>query len=266
MCSSLRSSGPGRLTGTHLVRPLIGSEDRGHRRIQRSDDRTEAFIITYGRAGTVLLVGIVGKPNVGKSTFFSAATLKNVPIADYPFTTINPNLGMGYVRTRCVCREMGVTDTPRNSVCTDGIRLIPVKLVDVAGLVSGAAAGRGRGNQFLDELRQADALIHVVDASGGADDGGRKVETGSNDPVADVRMVENELDLWVFGIISKDWGKSARLSEQTGSSMVAQLAQRLSGLGIGEGAIEDALLRLKLKADKPVGWNEGDLMSLGRLL
>jgi ribosome-binding ATPase len=213
-----------------------------------------------------LLVGIVGKPNVGKSTFFSAATLKNVPIADYPFTTINPNLGMGYVRTRCVCKEMGVTDTPRNSVCTDGIRLIPVKLVDVAGLVPGAAAGRGRGNQFLDELRQADALIHVVDASGGTDEEGRKVETGSNDPVADVRMVENELDLWIFGIISRDWEKSARLAEQTGSSMVAQLAQRLSGLGIGEGAIEDALLRLKLKADKPVGWNEGDLMSLVRIL
>jgi ribosome-binding ATPase YchF (GTP1/OBG family) len=209
-----------------------------------------------------LLVGIVGKPNVGKSTFFSAATLKNVPIADYPFTTINPNLGMGYLRTKCVCKEMGVKDTPKNSVCTDGVRLIPVKLVDVAGLVSGASAGRGRGNQFLDELRQADALIHVVDASGGTDEEGRKVEVGTNDPVQDVLMVENELDLWVLGIIGKDWEKSARLAEQTGSSIVAHLAQRLSGLGIDEGGIEGAVLHLKLKPDKPSGWTEQDLMNL----
>jgi ribosome-binding ATPase YchF (GTP1/OBG family) len=209
-----------------------------------------------------LLVGIVGKPNVGKSTFFSAATLKNVPIADYPFTTISPNLGMGYLRTKCVCKEMGVTDTPKNSVCTDGVRLIPVKLVDVAGLVSGASAGRGRGNQFLDELRQADALIHVVDASGGTDEEGRKVEVGTNDPVQDVLMVENELDLWVLGIIGKDWEKSARLAEQTGSSIVAHLAQRLSGLGIDEEGIEGAVLHLKLKPDKPSGWTEQDLMNL----
>jgi len=204
----------------------------------------------------------VGKPNVGKSTFFSAATLKNVPIADYPFTTINPNLGMGYLRTKCVCKEMGVTDTPKNSVCNDGVRLIPVKLVDVAGLVAGAATGRGRGNQFLDELRQADALIHVVDSSGGTDEEGRKVEVGSNDPVEDVRMVENELDLWVLGIIGKDWEKSARLAEQTGSSIVAHLAQRLSGLGIDEEGIEGAILHLKLKPEKPTGWTEGDLMNL----
>jgi ribosome-binding ATPase YchF (GTP1/OBG family) len=209
-----------------------------------------------------LLVGIVGKPNVGKSTFFSAATLKSVPIADYPFTTINPNLGVGYLRTKCVCKEMGVNDTPKNSVCTDGVRLIPVKLVDVAGLVSGASAGRGRGNQFLDELRQADALIHVVDASGGTDEEGRKVEVGTNDPVQDVLMVENELDLWVLGIIGKDWEKSARLAEQTGSSIVAHLAQRLSGLGIDEEGIEGAVLHLKLKPDKPSGWTEQDLMNL----
>jgi ribosome-binding ATPase len=213
-----------------------------------------------------MLVGIVGKPNVGKSTFFSAATLKNVPIADYPFTTIEANLGMGYLRTKCVCKEMGVSDTPKNSVCNDGVRLIPVKLVDVAGLVAGASVGRGRGNQFLDDLRQADALIHVVDASGGTDEEGRKVEVGTHDPVADVKMVENELDLWVMGIISKDWEKSARLAEQVGASIVQHLAQRLSGLGLDEEDIEEALLHLKLKPDKPAGWKEEDLMRLVRFL
>ena len=92
-----------------------------------------------------MLVGIVGKPNVGKSTFFASATLKNVPIADLPFTTIKPNVGMGYLRTKCVHTEMGVTDNPRNSVCKDGVRLIPVKLVDLAGLVAGASNNRGLG-------------------------------------------------------------------------------------------------------------------------
>ena len=194
-----------------------------------------------------MLVGIVGKPNVGKSTFFSAATLKNVPIADYPFTTITPNVGMGYLRTKCVCREMGVTDTPRNSVCTDGTRLIPVKLVDVAGLVAGASEGRGRGNQFLDEIRQADALIHVVDASGGTDEEGRKVDVGSHDPASDVKMIENELDLWVLGIVKKDWEKSARLSEQVRSSIAAHIAQRLSGLGIDEESVEAVMMRLHMQ-------------------
>ena len=116
-----------------------------------------------------LSVGVVGKPNVGKSTFFSAATLAHVAIANYPFTTIKPNRGVGYVRTPCVCKELDVQDNPSNSACVDGTRLIPVELVDCAGLVPGAWQGRGLGNQFLDEIRQADALIHIVDAAGATD-------------------------------------------------------------------------------------------------
>ena len=103
-----------------------------------------------------MIVGLLGKPNTGKSTFFSAATLKSVPIADFPFTTIKPNVGMAYLRTKCVHEEMGVVDKPKNSVCANGVRLIPVKLVDVAGLVSGASSGRGLGNQFLEDIMQAD--------------------------------------------------------------------------------------------------------------
>jgi ribosome-binding ATPase len=209
-----------------------------------------------------VLVGILGKPNVGKSTLFSAATLKPVPIADYPFTTVKPNVGMAYLRTECVCREMGVTDTPRNSVCTDGTRLIPVKLVDVAGLVRGAASGRGLGNQFLDDIRQADALIHVVDASGSTDEEGRKVEPGTHDPTADVEMVETELELWVLGIIKKDWEKACRLAENSGSSIVPHLAQRLSGLSVDEAGLEETLLHLHLKAERPGEWKDGDLNAL----
>jgi len=213
-----------------------------------------------------VLVGVIGKPNVGKSTFFSAATLRDVPIADFPFTTINPNVGVAYFRTRCVCREMGVTDSPRNSVCNDGTRLIPVKLVDVAGLVEGAAQGRGLGNQFLDEIRQADALIHVVDSSGSTDGEGRKVAPGSHEPLQDVKMVEREFDLWILGIIKRDWERASRTAEQAGSKITPQLALRLSGLAIGEAEVEEVLIQLRLKPEKPTEWSDSDLMRLATVL
>jgi ribosome-binding ATPase YchF (GTP1/OBG family) len=213
-----------------------------------------------------MLVGVIGKPNVGKSTFFSASTLKDVPIADYPFTTIKPNVGVAYLRTPCVCREMSVTDKPRNSICVDGTRLIPVRLVDVAGLVEGASKGRGLGNQFLDDIRQADALIHVVDASGSTDSEGRKVPPGSHDPSSDIEMVEREFDLWVFGLLKKDWEKMAKLTEQTSGKIFEQIANRLSGLSITVGEVEQAMLHLHLMTEKPTTWTDAQLMDLVREL
>ena len=207
-----------------------------------------------------MLVGVVGKPNVGKSTFFAAATLKDVPIADYPFTTIQPNVGVAHLRTECVCREMGVTDNPRNSVCMDGSRLVPVKIVDVAGLVEGASKGKGLGNQFLDDVRQADALIQVVDASGSTDSEGRKVPPGSHNPVEDVAMVEREFDLWMFGIIKKDWEKAARSLEQTGGKIAEHLAERLSGLSVTFADVEQVVLRLRLRTEKPSAWTDEQIM------
>jgi len=205
-------------------------------------------------------VGVVGKPNVGKSTFFAAATLKDVPIADYPFTTIQPNMGVAYLRAQCVCKDLGVRDAPRNSLCIDGVRLIPVRLVDVAGLVEGASQGRGLGNQFLDEVRQADALVQVVDASGSTDLEGRKVAPGSNDPLKDIEMVEREFDLWVFGIIKKDWDRQSRSLEQTGGKVVEHLANRLTGLSVSFADVEQVVLHLKLRTEKPSQWTDDELM------
>jgi ribosome-binding ATPase YchF (GTP1/OBG family) len=218
------------------------------------------MVITGLKAGSFMLVGVVGKPNVGKSTFFAAATLKDVPIADYPFTTIQPNVGVAHLRTRCVCKEMGVTDRPKNSICVDGTRLVPVKIVDVAGLVEGASKGKGLGNQFLDDIRQADALIQVVDASGSTDLEGRKVPPGSHDPVGDVSMVENEFDLWMFGILKKDWEKSTRSLEQTGGKIVEHLAERLSGLSVTFADVEQVVLHLHLRTEKPSAWTDEQLM------
>ncbi len=207
-----------------------------------------------------MLVGVVGKPNVGKSTFFAAATLKDVPIADYPFTTIQPNVGVAHLKTKCVCKEMGVTDNPRNSACVNGTRLVPVKIVDVAGLVEGASKGKGLGNQFLDDVRQADALIQVVDASGSTDPEGRKVPPGSHDPVGDVAMVEHEFDLWMFGILKKDWERATRSMEQTGGKIVEHLADRLSGLSITFADVEQVVMHLRLRTEKPSTWTDEQLM------
>ena len=210
-------------------------------------------------------VGIVGKPNAGKSTFFSAATLTMVPIANYPFTTIKPNHGISYLRAKCVCKDLGIVDNPRNSKCIDGERFIPIDLIDVPGLVPGASEGKGLGNQFLDDLRKADALIHVIDASGSTDSEGKLVTSGSHDPVEDVSFLENELRLWMLKVLGKDWEKSAKKTELAGEDSAALVAERLSGLGVARNQAEDAIRKATLSA-KPSRWTHEDLVKLVDLI
>ena len=206
------------------------------------------------------IVGVVGKPNVGKSTFFSAATLAHVAIANYPFTTIKPNVGMGYVRAHCVCREFNVTDTPGNSTCIDGTRLVPVELVDCAGLVPGAWQGRGLGNQFLDEIRQANALIHVVDASGSTDSEGKPCDPGMHDPREDVRFLEHELDMWLLQILKKEWDKAVRLVEGAKEDLLPILEEKVSGLGIRRDHIVKAKGKTGLNFERPSTWSDDELL------
>jgi hypothetical protein len=207
-----------------------------------------------------LIVGIVGKPNTGKSTFFSAATLAPAEIANYPFTTIKPNRGIGYIRAPCVCKEFNVKDNPKNSLCMNGIRLIPVELIDCAGLVPGAWQGRGLGNQFLDEIRKADALVHVIDASGGTDLEGRLVKPGSHDPLEDARFLETEITMWLVQILKKDWPKIARTAESSGSELAVMLETELSGLAIKRIHIVEAIKKAELNEDKPTKWSDDDLI------
>lgn len=207
------------------------------------------------------LLGIIGKPNTGKSTFFSAATLAPVDIANYPFTTIKPNRGIGYVRTPCVHPEFKVQDNPRNSICTNNTRLIPVELIDVAGLVPGAWEGKGLGNQFLDEIRRADALIHVVDASGCTDIEGRTCKQGEHDPLEDVKFLEHEITMWIASILKKDWPKLTRTAEADKKDVATMLEDRLSGLGVKRWHIFEAAREAGLNADKPASWSEEEFLT-----
>ncbi len=205
-------------------------------------------------------LGIVGKPNTGKSTFFSAATLIPVDIGNYPFTTIKPNRGIGYLRTPCVHTEFNVEDNPKNSLCLDGIRLVPVELIDVAGLVPGAWEGRGLGNQFLDEVRKADALLHVVDASGSTDCEGKMCKKGSHDPMEDVKFLENEITMWMNQILKKDWSKLARTAGSGKDDLVSLLEARLTGLSIKRYHIIESIRKSDLNMDKPEHWSDDDII------
>lgn len=206
-------------------------------------------------------VGVVGKPNVGKSTFFSAATLAKAEIASYPFTTIEANRGVMYVRAKCPHLDFKVQCNPRNSHCENGTRLVPVEAIDVAGLVPDAHKGKGLGNKFLDDLRQASALIHIVDAAGTTDSEGNPCEVGGHDPMEDVEFLEREINYWIKGILFKDWHKLSKQIEMDGAKIERVLAEKLTGLGITEGMIHAALRDADL-GDKPTQWSEDELLSL----
>ena len=194
----------------------------------------------------MLEIGLVGKPNVGKSTFFEASTLAGVEIANYPFTTIKANRGIGYLRTRDPGPDLGVESEPKNSILRGDTRLVPVELLDVAGLVPDAHSGKGLGNQFLDDLRQAKVLIHIIDASGSTDIEGNPVDRGSHDPGEDVDFLVREIDHWFHNIIIRDWIKISRTAESSHTPVERLLAEKLTGLGINIHHIADTIHHLQL--------------------
>lgn len=210
-----------------------------------------------------MLIGLVGKPSCGKSTFFKAATLMDILIAAYPFATIKPNTGVGYVRVKCLCRDLGVKCNPRTGSCDGETRFVPVELMDVAGLIEGASEGKGLGNQFLNDLSRADAFIHIVDISGTTDNEGKE---GRGDPLKDIEMLEHELDLWYLSILKKVWRVFARTLQVEKKELSKAIAKQFTGLNIREDHVEKALRKLRFDEEKPEQWTDKQLLSFSHEL
>lgn len=211
-----------------------------------------------------MLIGLVGRPNAGKSTFFKAATLADVLIAPYPFATIKPNHGMAYIKIEDLAPEFGKVSNPREGYVKGKWRFVPFELMDVAGLVEGASTGKGLGNEFLSDLAGADAFIHVVDMSGESDGEGKPATNYY--PGNDIRIIEKELDLWYLGILKKVWPVFSRTLEMQKGKFEEAVAKQFSGLKATRDDVKRVVLRLNLDPEKPTKWSEQDLGAFAREL
>ncbi len=211
-------------------------------------------------------VGVIGKPNVGKSTFFNAVTLGGAEIANYPFTTIDSNIGATYVTYKCPCKELNLTCSPQNSKCIDGTRLVPLKIIDVAGLVKGAHTGRGLGNKFLNDLSRAETLIHIVDASGSTDIEGNPVPIGTHNPIEDIEFLEEEINLWFFGILNDNWFRFARKVCSGHHDFCKIVAEQFTGIGITEGNVIASIRETGLNPEQCIHWKDEELLIFARSL
>lgn len=205
-------------------------------------------------------IGLVGKPSSGKSTFFKASTLAEVAIANYPFTTIKPNIGTGYVRVKCADADFSKKCNPRFGFCLNGTRFVPVELVDVAGLVPGASSGAGMGNQFLSDLNQADLLIHIVDASGTTNEKGENAE--NHDPCKDIEFLAKEIDLWYLDVMKRGWDKIVRLTRQQKGEIHEAIANHMTSFRITKEMAKDAMVMLGLDSEFYDKWTPEEFAKL----
>ncbi|MFC4986532.1 redox-regulated ATPase YchF [Saliphagus infecundisoli] len=206
-------------------------------------------------------IGLVGKPSVGKSSFFNAATMNDVPEGAYPFTTIDPTVGEAYVRVDCAAPEFDEECTPSVGYCEGGTRFVPTKLVDVAGLIPGAHEGKGLGNQFLSDLNETDVLVHVVDFSGETDIEGEPTE--GHDPRDDIDFLEAELDQWYLGVLEKGITRYETGYVTEDDDIEEDLAEQMSAFGITEDGIKRLVRRLGIGFD-PDEWDDADRLALAR--
>ncbi|SMD30253.1 YchF-related putative GTPase [Picrophilus oshimae] len=199
----------------------------------------------------MIKIGIVGKPNAGKSTLFSAITQIDVDIADYPFTTIKPNVGISYIKSKCPHTEINVQCNPREGKCIDGTRYIPIEIIDVPGLIEGASEGKGMGNQFLDNIRDSDIIINLFDAS--------------SDYKNDISMVRNEIIKWISSKIYDNWQKFSRKEDASGDRLALKLLKKLATFGINEKQVEYLITKVNMPQQLSV-WTEDDVIELSNAI
>ncbi|MDD3244810.1 MAG: YchF-related putative GTPase [Candidatus ainarchaeum sp.] len=208
-----------------------------------------------------MMIGLVGAPNKGKTKFFKALTLMDAESANYPFTTIDPNKGIGFVRNNCVDSFFNTQCNPRHGFCKEHIRFIPVDIIDVAGLVPGASEGRGLGNKFLTDLYQAQALIQVIDISGSTDEEGRPVPLGSYDPANEIDFLLTEIETWLLGIFKKNFEKLGREQQVRKIKTLNTLLSFMSGMGVNEEILDQSLKSLNLQDKDVLSWSETELLN-----
>ncbi|MCX8187366.1 MAG: redox-regulated ATPase YchF [Nitrososphaeria archaeon] len=206
---------------------------------------------------TLVHIGLIGKTNTGKTTFFNAATLGTAEVSTYPFTTKQPNYGVGHVVTHCVCKEFGVVDNPKNSKCINGWRHIPIELIDLPGLIKGAWAGKGLGNQFLSVASQSDVILHIVDASGSVDEEGRLTEPGTGDPLADYYDIEEELIMWFIKLLDRSEEKIIKTLKR-GEDLPGAMEEVLKGVKITAQDVRAALIKTELDKKDFENWTPAD--------